>query len=230
MTKHLHNAIEQLKKKILHLTAMVEENLLSSVKAAQERNSGMAEAVIDNDLEIDKMEVAVEEECLKILALYQPVAIDLRFIIAVLKINSDLERIGDEAGNIAIRAIELARWDRTDVPFDLLAMLRLAVHMVKRSSDALVSLDTAEAREVCLSDDEMDEYHSLAQKAVKEEIIKDSKFTQYYISLLGVSRSLERIADHATNISEDVIYMVDGDIIRHRLAEEDKDQNRIKVK
>ncbi len=216
MARHFQTAIEELKKKILHLTAMVEENLLSAVKSVTARDSGMADNVIENDAEIDKMEVAVEEECLKILALHQPVAIDLRFIISVLKINNDLERIGDEAVNIALRAVDLARWDRTDVPFNFSVMLRLAVRMVKRSTDALIDMDTPEAHEVCRSDDEMDNYHYEAQKAILEEIRNNPRYAQYYISLLGVSRSLERIADHATNIAEDVIYMVDGDIIRHR--------------
>ncbi len=216
MTRHFQNAIEELKKKILHLTAMVEENLLMAVKAATRRDSGQADMVVENDIMIDRMEVEVEEEGLKILALYQPVAIDLRFIIAVLKINNDLERIGDEASNIAKRAIEVARWNRTDVPFDLAAMLRLAVKMVKRSTDALVGLDAEEARDVCRSDDEMDDYHRLALQKLKEGIMADPQSTPYFISLLGISKSLERIADHSTNIAEDVIYMVEGEIIRHR--------------
>ncbi len=230
MTQHFRVAIEQLKKKILHLTAMVEENLLTAVKSINLRDSGLAETVVDNDYEIDKMEVEVEEECLKILALHQPVAIDLRFIISVLKINNDLERIGDEAVNIAMRTTELARWDRTDVPFNLSVMLRLAVRMVKRSTDALIAMETSDAREVCFADDEMDEYHKETYRAVQEEIKKDPKYTPYLISLLGVSRSLERIADHATNIAEDVIYMVNGEIIRHRGkfldAEREADSNK----
>jgi len=208
--------IEKLKKKILHLSAMVEESLLMAVRSATERNSGMARDVIDADEEIDRMEVEVEEDCLKILALYQPVAIDLRFIIAVLKINNDLERIGDEATNIAKRTTALARWDNRDIPFDLAAMLRQAVTMVKRSADALIMMDPVIAREVLLSDDEMDARHRQTYDTIQNQIAEQPEMTRYFISLLSISKSLERIADHATNIAEDVIYMVDGEIVRHK--------------
>ena len=181
MPRHFQSEIERLKKKILHLTAMVEENLLMAVRSATERNSGMARDVIEADEDIDRMEVEVEEECLKILALYQPVAIDLRFIVAVMKINNDLERIGDEATNIAQRSIQLARWDNREIPFDLAAMLRRAVMMVKRSADALISMDTAVAREVLLSDDEMDARHRQTYETIQNQIAEQPEMTRYFI-------------------------------------------------
>jgi len=149
MTKHFHKEIEKLKKKILHLSAMVEESLTLAVKAVTDRDPVLAGQVIEVDNEIDNIEVDVEEECLKILALHQPVAIDLRFIIAALKINNDLERIGDLAGNIAKRTTDLSQWERRDVPYDLPAMLSRVVIMVKMCTDALIKMDTGLAREVC---------------------------------------------------------------------------------
>ncbi|MFZ5980684.1 MAG: phosphate signaling complex protein PhoU [Candidatus Zixiibacteriota bacterium] len=216
MTKYFHKEIEKLKKKILHLSAMVEESLTLAVKAVTERDPILAGQVIDVDNEIDNFEVDVEEECLKILALHQPVAIDLRFIIAALKINNDLERIGDLAGNIAERATDLAQWKNNDVPFDLPAMLTQVVHMVKTCTDSLVKMDTALAYEVCAMDDRVDELNRIAFKAVQEQIRKNPEMVEYYIYLLSIARNLERIADHATNIAEDVIYMVNGEIVRHR--------------
>ena len=221
MSRHFEKEIEKLKKKVLHLSAMVEENLTLAVKAVTDRDSELARQIIDVDDDIDDMEADVEEECLKILALHQPVAIDLRFIIAVLKINNDLERIGDLAGNIAKRTTGLAQWETREVPFDLPKMLAQAVTMVKKSTDALIMMDTRLAHEVCASDDIMDEMHRLAFMAVQQEIQAKPDRVEYYVLLLSVSRILERIADHATNIAEDVIYMVDGEIIRHRGGEHD---------
>jgi len=216
MPQHFLKEIEHLKKKILHLTAMVEENLLLSVRSVTERNLTLAETVIENDVQIDRMEVEVEEECLKTLALYQPVAIDLRFIVAVMKINNDLERIGDEASNIAQCTTELALFPRRDVPFDLNRMLAMAVSMVKRSADAMISLDAGRARDICRSDDEMDEMYHKSRRVIYDQVRKEPDAVEYFSHLLSVSRSLERIGDHATNIAEDVIYMVDGEIVRHQ--------------
>jgi phosphate transport system protein len=216
MTLHFQKEIERIKKKILHLTAMVEENLSGAVRSFTDRDVQLAEDVIEGDEEIDRMEVEVEEDCLKILALHQPVAIDLRFIVAVLKINSDLERIGDLAVNIAQRARTLAQTAVKEVPFDLSSMLNVTLGMVKRSADALVDMDTSLAYNVGKSDDQVDEYHRSAFSSIQREIRKNPEATEYFISLLTISRNLERIADHATNIAEDVIYMVDGEIVRHK--------------
>ncbi len=216
MTQHFHKEIERMKKKILHLTAMVEENLMMAVQSVTERNITLAETVIENDTQIDQMEVEVEEECLKTLALHQPVAIDLRFIVAVMKINNDLERIGDEASNIAQRTTELALSPRRDVPFDLDRVLQMAMRMDKRSADALVSMDADGAREICKSDDEMDELYHQSRHVIYKQVRGEPDAVEYFSHLLSVSRSLERIGDHATNIAEDVIYMVDGEIVRHQ--------------
>jgi len=217
MTKHFQNEILRLKKKILHVAAMVEESLQRAVAAITGSDGELAKEVIGADPDIDIEEIEVEEECLKILALHQPVAIDLRYVIAVLKINSDLERIADLAVNIAERAVTLAGFDRTPVPFDLDEMLDMTMKMVRDSVDALVSSDTAKAHHVCLFDDEIDGRHERAFKIIKDKIKSQPDLTEYYVCLLSVSTYLERIADHATNIAEDVVYMIEGEIVRHQL-------------
>jgi phosphate transport system protein len=217
MTKHFQNEVLRLKKKILHLAAMVEESLQMAVAAITDGDRELAKKVIDSDPDIDTQEIEVEEECLKILALHQPVAIDLRYVIAVLKINSDLERIADLAVNIAERAVTLAGYDGKPVPFDLDEMLEMTMTMVRDSVDALVSSDTPKAHHVCISDDEIDGRHERAFTIVKDKIKSQPDLTEYYVCLLSVSTYLERIADHATNIAEDVIYMIEGEIVRHQL-------------
>jgi len=216
VTKHFENQIESIKKKILHLTAMVEQNLEEAVRSVNERDLKLAVKIISTDDAIDHFEVEIEEDCLKTLALYQPVASDLRFIITVLKINSDIERIGDLAVNIAQRAKTLAESKNNKVPFDLSGMAHLTLIMVKKSTDALVLLDANLAREVITMDDKIDDMHRGAYEAIEKEIVKDPHAVEYYINLLGVSRYLERIADHSTNIAEDVVYLVEGHIVRHQ--------------
>jgi len=219
MTKHFENQIESLKKKILHLTAMVEQSLTEAVRSVRDRDIALADKVIAADESIDEFEVEVEEDCLKTLALYQPVASDLRFIIAVLKINNDIERIGDLAVNIAQRAKSLVTLKSEDNPFELPEMSELTLAMVKKSIDALIKMDAGLAREVGTMDDRIDDMHKNAYRTAESEISKSPKLVGYYINLLGISRYLERIADHATNIAEDVVYLVEGNIIRHQIVE-----------
>ncbi|MCL6583430.1 MAG: phosphate signaling complex protein PhoU [bacterium] len=219
MPQHLQREIEKLKRNILSLSTIVEESVQKAVRSIEQRDTKLAMSVIENDLKIDQIEVDVEEECLKVLALYQPVAIDLRFIVAVLKINNDLERIGDLAVNIAERATFLATQPKVDIPFDLAGMAEKAQLMLRRSLDALVNMDSQLAREVCASDDEVDALNRDMYAYVQAGITRHPEEVECLIHLLSVSRHLERIADHATNIAEDVIYMVDGEISRHKTDE-----------
>ena len=212
----LHTEIESLKKRILALGAVVEAQLQMAVKSLETRDEKLAKQVIEGDPEIDQMEVDLEEECLKILALHQPVAIDLRFIIAVLKINNDLERIGDLAVNIAERATFLAVQPRVEFPFDFSSMSDKVKSMLKKSLDALVNMDGSLASEVCHLDDEVDQCNREVFRQINESIRNDIEKIKCFIHLLSVSRHLERIADLTTNIAEDVIYMVEGTIIRHK--------------
>jgi phosphate transport system protein len=216
VTKRFQNEIERLKKRILQLAAMVEESLLMAVKAVTERNVELAARVIDGDPAIDALEIEVEEECLKILALHQPVAADLRYVVAALKINSDLERIADLAVNIAERAQMLALQPPIAAPFQLEPMLKAAVNMVHTSVDALVAENLEKARQVRFEDDTVDAFHRSAFRAVEDQIRLTPERVDCLLSLLTVSRNLERIADHATNIAEDVVYLIEGEIVRHR--------------
>ncbi len=218
MSKHLEREIERLKKHILSLGAVVEESVQRAVRAISERDGTLAQRVIEEDVSTDQMEVEVEEECLKILALHQPVAIDLRFIVAVLKINNDLERIGDLAVNIAERAAFLAsrNHDGLVTLFDFEEMAAKTQAMLKLSLDALVNVDADLARDVCAADDEVDAMNRQMYHQVEDAIRAHPEQMDALIHMLSISRHLERIADHATNIAEDVIYMIEGVIVRHR--------------
>ena len=215
VVKHLHREIESLKRMILALGARVEENVYKAVRALEEQSSAMAEEVITGDTEVDLEEINVEEECLKVLALYQPVAGDLRMIVSILKINSDLERVGDLAVNIAERALFLSTHGRPNIPLDFTKMVEKTRGMLRKSLDALVRRDAAAAHEVIAADDEVDEINREMYALIQEAIRKDPDRLESLIHLLSCSRHLERIADHATNIAEDVIYMVEGEIVRH---------------
>lgn len=216
MSLHLQREIEDLKKRVLSLSALAEESVQKAVSSLSSKDAALAHEVIAEDSVIDRMEVEVEEECLKILALHQPVATDLRFIVAVLKINNDLERIGDLSVNIAERALFLHTVESVPAPFDFPGMARKAQSMLSRALDSLVNLDAQAARQVCVDDDEVDEINRTMYRQVQEGIEQYPDWIDCYIHLLGVSRHLERIADHATNIAEDVIYMIEGEIVRHR--------------
>lgn len=215
MTVHLERELDRLKKKILALGAIVEERVRMAIKAMETRDRDLAKKVIESDDEIDQIEVDVEEGCLKILALYQPVAIDLRFIVAVIKINNDLERIGDIAVNIAERAAFLATQGKLDIPFDFAGMAEKTQSMLKKSLDSLVNMDADLAWEVGAADDEVDAINRDMYLQVQDGIRKNIDRMECLIHLLQASRHLERIADHATNIAEDVIYMINGEIVRH---------------
>ncbi len=216
MSQHLVREITRVKQQILTLGAEVEDSLRHAVTSLISRDTTLAKQVISRDSEIDQHEVDIEEDCLKILALHQPVAIDLRFLIAVLKINNDLERIGDLAVNIAERSLSLSLLPHITPPFDLAAMASRVQGMVRKSLDALVELDTQKAHQVLAEDDAVDNAHRQMYDHVKAAIRKELERTDELIQLLAVSRYLERVADHATNIAEDVIYLVDGQIARHR--------------
>lgn len=219
MTYRLQKEIEKLKRQILILVGKVEENVRLSIKSLINYDSMCAENVIRNDLKIDQLEIDLEEECLKILALHQPVAHDLRFIIAVLKINNDLERISDLAVNISERAQFLVTRKHIDFSFDFSVMADKSQAMLLESIDALITLNTDLAYDVCKKDDEVDALNREFYTIVKKVILKNPEHIEEMTHYLGVSRHLERIADLSTNIAEDVVYMITGDIIRHHVED-----------
>jgi phosphate transport system protein len=215
MAVHLLREIERLKKQIILLSGSVEKNVENAVRSLEQNDIPIAQQVIDSDYQIDQQEIDVEEECLKILALHQPVAIDLRFIVAVLKINGDLERIGDEAVNICERSIRINSLPRPDDIFDFRAIFDKVQRMLNKSLDALVNMDARTARDVMTADDEIDEMVHGTFEQVKNAIRRHPEQVDALIEYLRICRHLERIADHATNIAEDIIYMIEGKIVRH---------------
>ncbi|MDD3118993.1 MAG: phosphate signaling complex protein PhoU [Victivallales bacterium] len=218
MNMHFQKEIENLKKKILTQCAFVEENLALAVASFAAQDRGKARKVIADDKVIDQREIDIEEECLKLLALYQPVAADLRYIVICLKVNNDLERIGDLSCNIAERTLNLVEraeelaWHQQ---LDFEEMTTKTQLMMKSTLDSLVRNDAMLALEVIGRDDEIDRLNSDFHDRITELIRRDPEHTEMYIPQLSVSKQLERIADISTNICEDVIYMVTGNIVRH---------------
>jgi len=220
MPKRLQRELEKTKKSILSLGAMVEERLRMAIKAIETWDAVLAEEIVRKDYEIDELEIEVEEECLKILALHQPVAVDLRFLIATIKINSELERIGDEAVNIANRVRNISKRRKLKLSFDFSVMAEKAAAMLRLSLDALVNLDLDLAFKVLTLDDEVDQMHREIYDRIKEVMSQNPEYVGYLINLYTTSRHLERVGDHSTNIAEEVIYLIEGEIIRHRAKEE----------
>lgn len=216
MYKHLEREIEHLKKQFSALSTVVEENFIQAIKAFKTLDASQSKIVIDNDEKIDQMEIAVEEECLKLLALYQPVAVDLRYIITILKINNDLERIGDLSCNIAKCTVSLSEIPNFDIPSLFPVMTHKTHVMLEKSLEALSSFDCNLAYEVCRLDSDVDELKASLEKELILAIQAEPMHVERMLRLLSISRYLERIADHATNIAEDVIYSVQGEIIRHQ--------------
>ncbi len=214
---------EMLKESVLRLAGEVELRLTEVLKAIEHRDKEALRTLIDKDSDIDEREVQIEEECLKILALHQPVARDLRFVIAVLKINNDLERIGDIVVNIADRGIRLAAFPVSDLQEKTMLMGRIAREMLKNSLDALISLDIRKAGEVIVRDEEVDQLNVEIINGViaRATPANTGATTESLILIHSVARDLERIGDHATNIAEDVAYLVDGSIIRHKHPQAD---------
>ena len=217
MKRHLQVELEKLKKKILLMAGMAEQSVQNAAKALKARDSELAQRIIDGDQAMNELEVEIEEECLKILALHQPVAVDLRFIVAVIKINNDLERVGDMAVNIAERVLVVATKPPISFSFNFDEMASKVEVMLKLSLDSLVNLDVDMAYRVLLMDDEVDDLKIRCYDLVKDALRNEPDRANSLINLFLVSRHLERIADHATNIAEDVIYMVEGEIHRHKV-------------
>jgi phosphate transport system protein len=217
MSKHLERDLEALEREILDQSSRVEEMIAKSCQSLLERRADIANEVIASEVEIDVREVKIEEECLKILALHQPVAVDLRRTATVLKINSELERIADLAVNIAERTISLAEYPQFEIPAKLERMFMRVSDMVHESLDAFVDQDGEAARDVCRRDDEIDEYNRRVIDDLLDTMRTRSDLVEAALHFFSVCRHVERIGDCATNIAEDVIYLVEGEIARHHV-------------
>lgn len=214
--KHFQRELDTIKKMILSLGALVEQRVHRIKQAIEDRDVDLAKEIVHLDHEIDEMEVEIEEACLKIIALHQPVAADLRFLVAVIKINNDLERIGDQVVNIAQRVVRIAKRPVEPYHFDYSVMAEKAEAMLRMSLDSLVNQDLDQAIKVLHLDDEVDNIKDQAYDRIKQAMADGlTEDIGYMINLLLISRHIERLADHATNIAEEVVYMIEGEIVRH---------------
>ena len=218
MARHFHEELEGLKQTLLAMGGLVEDQIRRSMRALLERDDVIAQEVIDRDRQVNTYDVEVDEQCVNLLALHQPAAGDLRFITTAMKIVTDLERIGDQAVNIAQRALELNREPQLKPYIDLPRMADRAQRMVKESLDAFVAGDTALARQVCAADAEVDALKEQIFRELLTFMMEDPRTVSRAIRVILISRFMERVADHATNIAEMVIYLVEGKMVRHTLA------------
>jgi len=220
---HFQKELEELKQNLLKMAAMVEEALRNSVQSLVKRDSDLAQKAFGFEDRINKMEITIDEMCLKLLALRQPMAADLRFITSAMKITTDLERMGDQAVNISERAISLNQEPQIKPYIDIPRMTEIVQSMVKDVLDAFVNRDPKLARSVCARDDMVDGLNDQVVRELLTYMMSDPKTITRAVHLMIVARCLERIADHATNIAEDVIFMVDALVIKHHADAETKD-------
>ena len=218
MQRHFHEEIETLKQTLLAMGGLVEDQIRRVMRALVERDDALAQEVIERDQQVNAYDVEVDETCVSLLALHQPAAGDLRFITTAMKIVTDLERMGDQAVNIAQRVLELNREPQLKPYIDLPRMAENAQLMVKQSLDAFVARDTELARKVCAEDAEVDALKEQIFRELLTFMMEDARTISRAIRLILISRFLERVADHATNIAEMVVYMVEGKMVRHTLA------------
>jgi phosphate transport system protein len=220
MQRHIDLELAELKEELLRMATLAEAAIGLSIKALVSRDAQMARRVIDSDDAINALEIEIDERCLRVMALYQPEAKDLRLLAMALKINNDLERMGDQAVNIAERTLELLQEPLLKPLIDIPRMAEVAQRMVKDSLDAFVRQDVELARSVCRRDDEVDRYDDQIFRELLTYMMEDPRAITRAVNLILVSRHLERIADHATNIAEDVVYLAQGRTIKHHVAGE----------
>jgi phosphate transport system protein len=216
--RHFHEELDALKQTLLAMGGLVEDQIRRVMQALLSRDDDLAREVIERDRQVNQYDVEVDEKCVELLALNQPAASDLRFITTAMKIVTDLERIGDQAVNIAQRALELHQEPQLKPYVDLPRMAEMAQRMVKESLDAFVARDTALARAVCAEDEAVDALKEQIFRELLTFMMSDPRTIPRALRLILISRFMERVADHATNIAEMVVYMVEGKMVRHTLA------------
>ena len=216
--RQLHTQLASIRDRLIHMGGEVEAMIATATRALVERDEELVARVIDDDRQIDLLELEIDDACHSVLARNQPTAIDMRFLVAVMKITADLERMGDSAVNIVQAARQLNREPPLKAYVDLPRMSQEVQAMVRESLDAFVRRDSTLAAQVCRNDDRVDDLYRQLFAELMEMMSSDSKAVSRAVHLLLVARNLERIADHATNIAEDVIYYVEGRDIRHSIA------------
>ncbi|HYO13125.1 MAG TPA: phosphate signaling complex protein PhoU [Thermoanaerobaculia bacterium] len=218
MERHLDQDLDRVRQMLLKMGGLTEDMVAKATQALLDRDNALCREVIDGDRAVDQLEIEIDEVCHSLLSRKQPTASDLRFLVAVMKINSDLERIGDSAVNIAQSVVQVNEQPPLKPYIDLPRLSQLVQDMVRQSLDAFVRKDAALATAVCKADDEVDGLYKQLFRELLTYMIEDPKTVSRALHLLLISRNLERIADHATNIAEDVVYYVEGRDIRHGLA------------
>jgi phosphate transport system protein len=213
--KRYEEELKKLREEILYMGGLVEDQIQKAVKSLVDRDSKLAEVIIERDHEVNRLDVAIDELCIRLLALHQPAGRDLRFITTGLKITTDLERIGDMAVNVCERALELNQEPQLKPYIDIPRMAQIAQRMIQQSLDAFVREDTDLALRVCKDDSEVDHLNAQIFREIITFMIENPQTISRATKLSSVSKYLERIADHATNIAEMVVFMVKGKSIRH---------------
>lgn len=219
MIRHFHHDLEALRDRLSEMAGRAETALTKSVEAVRMRDARLAEAIFGEDLEIDRIEIEIEERCLSFLGLQQPVARDLRFLVAAIRIATDLERVGDHAVNIAQGAKKLAAFPAFKLPPDIPRMGDLAISMLRESVSAWLAGDAVLAKEVCARDVEVDSYKAQVFAQLSSKMIRDPDSVPRALQYLLVSRNLERVADLATNIAEEAIFVAEARVIKHHAEE-----------
>jgi phosphate transport system protein len=219
MERHFDEELKDLKEKLLRMAALTEESIATAIKALKDRDEALVGRVLELEDRINRIELEIDEVCMRLLALRQPMASDLRFITSAMKIGSELERIGDQAVNIAERTTELLKVPQLKPLIDIPRMASLAQVMVVDSINAFVNRDAEQARRICESDDEVDQLNQQIFRELLTYMMEDPTTIARAVELILIGRHLERIADHATNIGEDVIYLVKGKSIKHHIDE-----------
>jgi phosphate transport system protein len=228
METHFQKELQELKQDLLKMAALVEEAINTAVQSLVKRDSNLAQKTFEGEDQINRMEIAIEEKCLKLLALRQPMAADLRFITSAMKIITDLERMGDQAVNIGERAISLNQEPQLKRYIDIPKIAEITQSMLKDVLDAFVTQNSNLARSVCKRDDLVDGLNDQVFRELLTYMMSDPQTITRAVHLMIVSRCLERIADNATNIAEDVIFMVDALVIKHHAdAKEEREEKNI---
>ncbi len=217
MHRNFHHEIDRIQQRLLTMSSMVEDRVRKACSVIESEDIELSQTIIKSDWEIDEMEIEIEEECLKIMALYQPVAKDLRFLVTVIKINNEMERIGDYAVQIAKRVKRLSDFERPQFAFNFQEMTDKVVRELQTSIDALVHQDVNVAKQIFLLDHDINDMRSTAYRTIIKEMGRAPEHAAAFLNLYLVVRHLERIADRATNIAEDIIYMVEGEIVRKKI-------------
>ncbi len=216
MSKHLERDLNKLSDRISALGSLVEDSAAKAMVALKSFDPVLIKEILETEEEINRFEVEIEEECLKVMALHQPVAVDLRFLIVVLKVNNDLERMADQLVNIAERVRSLSDQERVVADLDLNKMGEIACAMVRMSIQSLVNQDSKIAGEVLAMDDDLDALHARSHKILQSVMQENPSMVAPACSYITISSNLERLGDLATNIAEEIIFMIEGEVIRHR--------------